>query len=175
MNRFNKIKIKFITYTLIFSFFISSFPSYAMNYTGEVWDYDNVTHTATYSCPRDETSDWKTYGYPAVVGVGTTIFGVLIEKGIWACTKLSCSKKIGEGLLWCCNKTGKGIAWCGKKTGHGALWCCEKAGKGTLWCCKKTGKGISWCCRQTGHGIQGAWGWVNEKWDDWRAQGGVHG
>ena len=104
-----------IFYVLIASFIINCFPVQATrNYTGDVWDYDATTHTATYSCPIDTDEQdltWTVYSYPAVLGVATTVLGILSEKiltatwhkvggfsGIWGGIKSSPSYVKGKFL-----------------------------------------------------------------------------
>ena len=55
-----------------------------MNMTGEVWDYNDVNHTARYSCPvcNDcETDVFATYGYPAILATGQLIVAWAYNKG----------------------------------------------------------------------------------------------
>lgn len=75
----------FITFSVLHGSITSSHAM--MNMTGEVWDYDNVTHFATYSCPRPcppcnecETDVFATYGYPAILTAGGWMGLGLIQK-----------------------------------------------------------------------------------------------
>lgn len=78
----------FIAFSVIHG---SIFSSYAMmNMTGEVWDYDNSTHRAIYSCPRPNdcrTDLLASYGFPVLLAVVSCCGGL-----IGSCVCKKCKK-----------------------------------------------------------------------------------
>lgn len=83
----------FIAFSVIHGSTISSHAM--MNMTGEVWDYDNVSHTATYSCPRcyePSTDIVASYAFPTILTFASCCGG-LIGSCIWNCVWKKCRSK----------------------------------------------------------------------------------
>lgn len=158
MRLINSFISKYIFLFAAYYLIINPSVAYATYYTSEVWDYDNVTHTATYRCPsipdcNCETDTFGTYGYPAIlVTVGWA--------GAWVYTKFS-------DYTW--DKCKRAVGWTRDRTMDTVWpWTRNTAGPGVINCCRAGFRnlvnGAQYAYRELGGAVQG----FRDRWNRWR-------
>jgi hypothetical protein len=107
-----------VTALIIFSFVICS-SLHAMknnnSFIGEVWDYNDTSHTARYFCPNtifvhDDDSEWSTWRSNLVYAVGGTVLGIILERSLWKWAYENCCMPCASGIKTCFTSCMQSIA-----------------------------------------------------------------